>query len=176
MSFQPFINYAGYQHVLQAGAHWTHPNGNTYACVCEQLAGAQQNLSVYRMRPGGASWELVRRYRGTIDSQKHITMGGASIEPSGALLVSTSLIPVGVPYLTKEGFQGVWIREPNVDAPYAIGDLSVRMEQVEAEINRLQRIAAEQQELISALGSMGGALDAGDREALDRLKEMCRIA
>lgn len=173
MSFQPFINYAGYQHVLQAGAHWTHPNGNTYACACEQLDGAKQNLSVYRMRQGAASWELVRRYRGTVDSQAHITMGAASIEPSGALLVSTSLIPVGVPYVTRTGFQGVWIREANVDDPYP-ADLALRMKQVETEINRLQGIASEQQRLIEGI-SGGAGLSAEDREALDRLRAMLRI-
>ena len=63
--------------------------------------------------------ELVKRFVGTIDSQKHITMGGASIEQDGSLLVTTSLIPIGVPYLTKEGFQRVWIRVPNVDDPWS---------------------------------------------------------
>lgn len=46
-------------------------------------------------------------------------MGGASIEQDGSLLVTTSLIPIGVPYLTKEGFQRVWIRVPNVDDPWS---------------------------------------------------------
>jgi hypothetical protein len=115
MTFTPLTNYAGYNHILQAGAHWTHKNGNTYCCACEQKGGAKQNLSVYRMRPGGSAWELVKRYLGTVDSAGHITMGGASIEQDGSLLVSTSLIIPGAEKVTTTGFVGCWIREPNVD-------------------------------------------------------------
>ncbi len=119
MPFQPIANYAGYNHILSTGSHWTHPtNGNTYACVCEQRKGAQQNLVVYRMSPGAPQWELVKRFLGTVDSSGHITIGGASIEPDGSLLVTTSLIIPGAQQVTATGFQGCWIRVANVDTPY----------------------------------------------------------
>lgn len=121
MTFQPIADYHSYNHILQAGAHWTHQNGNTYCCVCEQKAGARQNLCVYRMRPGADVWELVRRYQGTIDSLGHITMGGASIEPSGDMLVTTSLIIPGAQKVTSTGFEGCWIREANIDEPWSGG-------------------------------------------------------
>lgn len=122
MTFLPIANYSGHNHVLQVGAHWTHPtSGYTYACACEQKSGARQNLSVYRMKPGGVAWEHVKTYFGTIDSEGHITMGGASIEPSGAMLVTTSLIIKGAQKVTTTGFQGCWVRKAGVDDPYTLG-------------------------------------------------------
>jgi hypothetical protein len=122
MPFQPIANYAGHNHILQAGAQWVHPgNGNTYCCACEQKSGAKQNLSVYRMIEGGSAWSLVTRYQGTIDSAGHITMGAASIERSGDMLVTTSLIIPGAEKVTTTGFVGSWIREPNMDEPWSSG-------------------------------------------------------
>lgn len=121
MTFQPIANYAGYNHVLLAGANWTHPgNGNTYCCACEQLSGVKQNLSVYRMPPGGDAWEHVETFEGTVDAVAQITMGAASIEPDGSLLVETSLIIKDAPRVTKTGFQGCWVRLPKKDDPYTL--------------------------------------------------------
>lgn len=122
-TFQPLVNYSSYNHILQAGAHWTHPvSGYTYACACEQKGGARQNLSVYRMRPGGAAWEHVQTYYGTVDAEGHITMGAASIEPNGDMLVTTSLTIKGAEKVTGTGFQGCWLRKAGVDAPYLLQD------------------------------------------------------
>lgn len=139
MIFQPIADYHSYNHILQAGAHWVHPgNGATYCCACEQKAGAQQNLCVYRMRPGASSWELVRRYRGTIDSAGHITMGGASIEQNGDMLVTTSLIIPGAEKVTSTGFQGCWIREANIDEPWrSDSTLAARVAALEGRIAAL---------------------------------------
>ncbi len=119
MPFQPLTNYAGMNHILAAAPTFIHPEtGTAYAVACEQRKGAQQDLSVYRMLEGGNAWQLVKRYRGTVDSAGHITMGGAVIERTGNMLVATSLIIPGAPKITTTGFQGCWIREQGIDAPW----------------------------------------------------------
>lgn len=120
MTFQPLTNYAGYNHIPVAGAVWFHPkNGNAYCCACEKDPSRRQDLSVYRMRKGAASWQLVKRYEGGQASEQQVTMGGAAIDQDGSLLVVTSLIIPGAPYITTEKFQGSWIREPNIDEPWS---------------------------------------------------------
>ncbi len=121
MPFQPLANYTGYNHVLGASACFVHPgNGNIYFTACEQVSGTHQNLSVYRMVAATGAIELVRRYEGTIDSPSQITMGGAVIGQGGALIVATSLVIPGVPKVTGTGWQGSWIREPGIDAPWSL--------------------------------------------------------
>lgn len=121
MTFTPFINYAGYEHVLEGGACFIHPgNGTPYFAVCEKQGGSHQNLSVYRWRNN--AMELVKRYYGTVDSEGPITMGGAAIAPDGAMWVATSLIIPGAATATKTGFQGSFLREPNIDTPYTTLD------------------------------------------------------
>lgn len=121
MALQPLINYAGYEHVLGAAPCFIHPNGNLYGVACEKQGGTRQNLSVYRVRPGQNVRELVKRYVGGVDSQAQIAMGGCVIHMDGSLEVWASAVPVGVPPLTKTGFQGVWDRVPGVDTPYTYG-------------------------------------------------------
>jgi len=122
MPFQPLTNYAGYNHVPEAGAVWFHPkSGNAYCCACEKDPSKKQDLSVYRMGPGASSWTLVKRYEGGQASEAQVTMGGAAIDQDGNLLVVTSLIIPGAPYITTEKFQGCWIREPNIDEPWSSG-------------------------------------------------------
>lgn len=167
MSFQPFINYTGYEHILMAGACFVHPkNGNVYFTACEQQQGVHQNLSVYRIVGGSNTPELVRRYLGTVDSQAQITYGSAVIGQGGALLVATSLIIPGVPKVTKTGFQGCWIREPNVDEPWSLSAIEESLSSIEDRM-----VAIE-----TALGNLtSGGLDAADREALDRLRVLLRL-
>ena len=161
MTFEPLIDYAGYEHVLFAGAQFVHPgNGNVYYAACEKRSGAEQNLSIYRVRSGTNARELVKRYRGTIDSVAQITYGNCLIGASGHMLVATSLIIPGAPRVTQTGFQGCWIRELNIDDPYPT------LNQIE------QRLTA----IETALANISqGGLDAGDREALDRLRTMIGI-
>lgn len=167
MTFEPLIDYAGYEHVLFAGAQFVHPgNGNVYYAACEKVRGAEQNLSIYRVRAGTNARELVKRYRGTVDSVAQITYGGCVIGASGHMLVATSLIIPDAPRVTTTGFQGCWLRELNIDAPYPL--LSV----LESRILALETQVVELQNALGNLGSVG--LDAGDREALDRLRELLR--
>ena len=163
MPFQPLAPYAGYKHVLLAGACFVHPgNGNVYYAACELVQGVEQNLSIYRIRTGSNTPELVKRYLGTVDSEAQITYGSCVIGASGHMLVATSLIIPGVPRVTQTGFQGCWIRELNVDAPYPL--LSV----LEARIMALELQVIELQTALANVSQ--GGLDAGDRDALDRLK------
>lgn len=161
MPFSPLTNYQNYDHVLGAGATFVHPgNANIYFCACEKQTGARQNLSVYRIVAGNDAPELVKRYVGTIDSQAQITYGSAVIGSGGNMIVATSLIIPGVPKVTTTGFVGCWIREMGIDAPYpTLGALEQRLTAIE-----------------TALGNLGSVgLEAGDREALDRLRELLRI-
>lgn len=122
MTFQPLTNYAGYTHVPEAGAVWFHPkNGNAYCCACEKDQAGRQDLSVYRMHKDSDVWELVVRYEGGLASENQVTMGGAGIDQNGDLLVVTSLIIPHVPYITKEKFQGCWIRETGKDESWDYG-------------------------------------------------------
>lgn len=163
-TFQPLRDYTGYHHILSASACFIHPvTGWAYFAACEQKAGTRQNLVIYRRR--GDVQETVATFQGAIDAQSFITMGGCVIDLDGSLLVATSLQPKGVPFATETGFQGVWCRIPAVDEAWDIGG---RLRACEAEINRLQRIAAEQQQMILA----AGGLEAEDREALEWVKKV----
>jgi len=114
----PLINYAGYEHVLNAVPCFMHPNGNKYGIAVEKVGGITQNLSVYRVRPGSTARELVHLYVGGVDSQAQIAAGGCWILPDGSLEVWASAVPPG-PYITKTGFVGgAWPPIPNVDDPY----------------------------------------------------------
>lgn len=123
MSFQPLINYAGYEHVLNALPCFIHPdNGNVYGIAIEKQGGVRQNLSVYRVRPGSDVRELAHRYVGGIDSAAQIAAGGCLILPDGSLSVWASAVPMGVPPITKTGFVGgFWPPIPNIDDPYTYG-------------------------------------------------------
>lgn len=118
--FEPFIPYPNYEHVLNGLPCFVHPgNGNTYWIAIEKKGGVQQNLSVYRMRPGSMERELVRRFVGGADSAAQIAAGGCLIDQNGALWVGASAVPPGRPNITKTGFVGgFWPPVPNVDAPY----------------------------------------------------------
>ena len=84
MAFTPLTNYAGYQHILMAGANFIHPgNGNVYFAACEQQSGVKQNFSIYRIIAGTTTPQLVKRYYGTVDSQAQFTYGSAVIGPGG---------------------------------------------------------------------------------------------
>lgn len=167
MTFQPLADYKNYEHILMAGACFVHPkNGNVYFTACEQQQGVHQNLSVYRIVGGSNTPELVRRYLGTVDSQAQITYGSAVIGHGGALLVATSLIIPGVPKVTKTGFVGCWIREPNVDETWSLSAIEESLSSIEDRM-----VAIE-----TALGNLtSGGLDAADREALDRLRVLLRL-
>ncbi len=155
----PFRNYAGYHHVLGAGMCFVHPgNGNIYGWACEQRAGTRQNLTIYRS-VNGAAPEQVVTFEGTIDAESFIERGGCVIGHGGALWVATALQPIGVPFVTETGFQGVWCRIPGVDAPWSLSGIELRIAAIE-----------------TALGNLvSGSLDTGDREALNRLRELLRI-
>ncbi len=161
MPFQPLTDYTGYQHILMAGAQFVHPgNGNVYFAVCEQQSGAKQNLSIYRILAGQVVPQLVKRYLGMVDSAGQITYGGAVIGPGGNMWIATSLIIPGAKRVTTTGFQGSFILEMGIDDPYPTLDMIG------------QRLTA----IEAALANIGqGGLDAGDREALDRLKDLLRI-
>ncbi len=118
---QPIANYSGYHHVLEAGITFVHPtNGTLYACACEKHStGTAQDLSIYRLRPGAAAWELVKRYTGTVDAMSQFTMGSAVIDQHGALVVACACALKTDPSRTATGFQAVWDRVPNVDAPWS---------------------------------------------------------
>jgi hypothetical protein len=161
MAWTPFRDYTGYQHILLAGANFCHPlNGNVYFTACEQLAGARQNLSVYRIKGGTTTVELVKCYQGTVDSAAHITWGSVVIGLGGALWVATSLIIPGAQKITGTGFQGCLLREPEIDEPYGLRPILARLAHIEA--------------VLGNLASTGG-LDAKQTEALNRLVELCRL-
>lgn len=123
MPFQPLINYAGYEHCLNAMPCFVHPlNGNLYGCAIEKQSGLRQNLSIYRVRPGSSSRELVKRYIGGVDSLAQIAAGGCVIHQDGSMEVWASAVPPTQPNVTKTGFQGVWDRIPDVDDPWSLSN------------------------------------------------------
>lgn len=143
MTFSPLRNYAGTQHVLGAPSLFFHPvNGNAYVSVIEQISGVRQDLVIYRL-PGGTSvWEEVKRYRGTIDSIGQFAFGSAGIGQGGNMIVVASLKIPGMPPTTTTGFQGGWLREIGIDAPYPplavaadVTALLERIQQLEAQID-----------------------------------------
>ena len=157
----PLRDYSGYHHVLWAQPCFVHPgNGNIYYAACEQRAGKHQNLAIYREMGTTGEWQHVVTFQGTIDAQAFITPGGCVIGQGGALVVATSLQPIGVPFVTTTGYQGVRCRIPGVDAPWKMPDVT-------AIERRLTAIEA-------ALGSIGHT-DPLDREALDRLRALLRL-
>jgi hypothetical protein len=128
MAFTPLINYQGYAHVLNAVPCFVHPvNGNLYGIAIEKQGGTRQNLSVYRVRAGSTTRELVKRYiGGGIDAQAQIAAGGCVIHQDGSLEVWASAAPVGVPPISETGFVGgFWPRIPNVDAPWSSGGVTL---------------------------------------------------
>lgn len=181
MPFQPLTNYAGYNHVLGSAPCFVHPkNGNIYFAACEQKAGTQQDLSIYRYVAATGIIEPVKRYRGTIDSPSQITMGGAVIAQGGAMFVATSLVIPGVPKVTGTGWQGSWLREPQIDEPWSIGDSdnSAQVDDLENAVAALKRSISDQQQQINEIetalrnigvGGDGEGLSQIDREALDWL-------
>jgi len=169
-TWTPFRDYTGYKHVLEAGIGCVHPlNGNVYYWACEKKDdGGKQNLAIYRELGGSLEWQHVVSFKGTIDAQGAITPGGMAIGQGGALLVATSLQPIGVAYdQTKTtGFQGVRCRIPGIDAPWSMGLLVARIDALNQKVIELE----------TALGYVSaGGMDAKDREALDRLIDMLRI-
>ncbi len=122
MAFLPLVNYSGYAHILNALPTFVHPtNGNLYGVAIEKQAGTRQNLSVYRVRPGSHTCELVKRYVGGKDSKAQIAAGGCVILQDGALEVWASAVPVVTPPVTETGFEGVWDRTPGIDEPWSGG-------------------------------------------------------
>lgn len=139
MAFQPLVNYAGYEHVLNAAVCFVHPgNGNAYGAVIEKKGGIQQNLSVYRVRPGSNERELVHRWTGGVDSAAQIAQGGCIIHPDGSLEAWASAVPPNDPNVTKTGFQGVCDRVPGKDDPYVLqSELLARIATLEQTIAHL---------------------------------------
>ena len=120
MAFQPLINYAGYEHVLNAIPCCVHPvHGALYGCAVEKRGGIRQDLSIYRVRAGQTQRELVHRYLGGRDAVSQIAMGACMLLQDGSLEVWASLVPLGAVGVTQTGFQGVWDRLPGVDQPWS---------------------------------------------------------
>jgi hypothetical protein len=166
-TFTPLRDYTGYHHVLGASACFVHPlNGNIYFWACEQKAGKQQNLTIYREMGSTQEWQTVVTFQGTVDADSFIERGGCVIGQGGALIVATTLQPKGVPYVTTTGFQGVRCRIPKIDEPWSMGLIAAQV----AALN--QRVLVLETALAN---SSAGGLDAKDREALDRLIDMLRL-
>lgn len=157
----PLRDYTGYQHVLMAQPCFVHPlNGNIYFVACEQKAGKQQNLAVYRELGTNLEWQHVVTFQGTVDAQAFITPGGCVIGQGGALIVATSLQPIGVPFVTTTGYQGVRCRIPGIDDPWSLSGIEQRLTAIETMLGNIS----------------SGAISPADREALDRLRDFLRIA
>ena len=95
-----------------------------YGVVIEKVGGVQQNLAVYRTRPGQTQKELIKRYIGGADSRAQIAAGGCVILQDGSLEVWASAVPL-VGAVTRTGFSGVFDRVPNVDAPWSAGGVTL---------------------------------------------------
>jgi hypothetical protein len=183
MTWMPLTNYTGYEHVLNAIPCCVHPiNGTLYGCAIEKRGDIQQDLSIYRVRRGATERELVKRFLGGKDADTQIAMGGCMLLQDGSLEVWASLDPIGAS-VTKTGFQGMWTRLPGIDAPWGgadIGALAQHLADVEAVMHLTQdagvRLGWRIDAIESALGNLSsGGLDAGDRDALNRLRAMLRI-
>lgn len=168
----PLRDYHGANHVLAAGCCFVHPgNGNQYFWANEQIAGAQQNLAIYRWVAKTDAWEHVVTFEGGgKDAESHITAGSVQIGTGGGLIVATSLVPKGVPHVTNTGFQGVRCRIDNIDAPWSLGTATDPA--LVARIAALEHAVAQQQqqlvEIQTALGNVAsGGLSAADRSNLD---------
>lgn len=139
--FTPLINYAGYEHVLNAVPCFIHPgNHNVYGIAIEKHGDIRQDLSVYRVRPGSQVRELAHRFvGGGVDAQTQIAAGGCLIRPDGSLEVWASADPVGGTPITKTGFVGgFWPPIPGIDDPYPlVSALQAQIAALEARINAL---------------------------------------
>ncbi len=156
----PLRDYSGYHHVLGAGACFVHPlNGNAYYWACEQKAGKNQNLSIYREMGHTLEWQHVVTFEGVIDAEAFIERGGVQIGQGGALIVATALIPKGVPHVTTTGYQGVRCRIPGIDDPWDLSGILDRLTGIETALANISQ----------------GGLDAEDREAIDRLRVLLRV-
>ena len=159
----PMADYAGAHHVVGAGMCFIHPkNGNQYGWDCVQYDGPRQNLHIYRLVAKTFVWERVATFEGTKDAERGFERGQCFIGQGGALVVGTTMIPKGVPYVTETGFQGVRCRIPNIDEPWSWPDVAAIMLRLAAVEARLEDLR-------------GGGLDAADREALDRLRDDAQI-
>jgi hypothetical protein len=140
----PLRDYTGYQHVLWAQPCYVHLlNGNVYYVACEQKAGKQQNLAIYRELGGTLEWQHVVTFQGTIDAQAFITPGGCVIGQGGALIVATSLQPIGVPFVTTTGYQGVRCRIPGIDQPWSLGAIEQRLTAIETALGNLDSVGLD---------------------------------
>lgn len=179
-TFQPFRNYADTYHVLGAGACYVHPNGNVYFYACEKVDGQHQNLVIYRHVAATGAWETVVTFEDGVVSQGFIERGGCVITPDGSMWVATSLQPKGALVDDKHtGFQGVWCRIPNTDAPYTndTSPLAAHLADVEAVMHETQnattRLGWRIDAIETALGTLSsGGLDADDRAALEWVKQV----
>jgi hypothetical protein len=164
----PLANYTGANHVLGAGVACVHPaNGNIYYWDCVQWDGPKQDLNIYRLVAKTNTWEHVVTFEGTKDAERGFERGQVWIGQGGALIVATTMIPKGVPYVTRTGFQGVRCRIPGVDEPWGDAGLAGRFTAIE---QRLAHIEA----VLGNLAGTGG-LDAKQTEALNRLVELCGL-
>lgn len=158
VEWTPLADYSGANHVLGAGCCCVHPgNGNQYFWDCVQWDGPRQDLNIYRLVAKTGAWEHVVTFEGVEDAVRGFERGQVQIGMGGALIIGTTLIPKGVPYVTKQGFQGMRCRIPNIDDPWGDAGLMARFEQ------RLTDIE-------TALGNLGSVgLDARYTVALERL-------
>jgi hypothetical protein len=125
--FTPLMNYAGYEHVLNAMPTFYHPNGNIYGIAIAKKGGTSQDLQVFRVRPGSLSRELVHTFRGGgVDAVSQIAAGGCVIRQDGSLWAWASAVPQTDPDITKTGFVGgYWDPIPGVDDPWAAGGVTL---------------------------------------------------
>jgi hypothetical protein len=164
----PLNSYAGANHVLGAGVACVAPGtGNIYFWDCVQWDGPKQDLNIYRLVAKTQAWEHVVTFEGTKDAERGFERGQVWIGQGGALIVATTMIPKGVPYVTRTGFQGVRCRIPGVDEPWGDVGLAGRFTAIE------QRLALIE-DVLGNLASTGG-LDAKQTEALNRLVELCGL-
>jgi hypothetical protein len=109
-------------------------------------------------------------FKGTVDAQSFIERGGCVIGQGGALIVATTLQPIGVPYVTETGFQGARCRIPGIDEPWSFA-VGVSDPRVDALISQLGAFSQQIAAIETALGNISGeGLSASDTEALRRLK------
>lgn len=142
-TFTSFRDYSTYHHVLGAGIGDIHLlNGNIYYWACEQLSGAKQNLVIYREMGRTLEWQHVVTFAGTVDAKSFIERGGCKIGQGGALLVATTLQPLGVEYDhdKQTGFVGVRCRIPGIDQPWSMMDAAEiirRFNDIDARLKKL---------------------------------------
>jgi hypothetical protein len=177
VQWTPLADYKNAHHVLGAGVACVAPGtGNIYWWDCVQWSGARQDLNIYRLVAKTNAWEHVVRFEGMVNAEKGFERGQCQIGQGGALLIATTMIPKGVPYVTETGFQGVRCRIPNVDEPWSLSNLADPA--LAARIAALEHLAAQQASAIvaieTALGNLtaGDGLSDGDRQALGWVKQL----